>query len=173
MDTFTEAKAAYEAGTKAGLASGKVKVHVTFQDQDQESNIGGETLWATPTPTTNGMRYLIDNVPFFTTIPNFGDLVSAHPQGTGPLEFDAVVERGPWHWFVAGASPTSDAPTILSSLRLVEPSNDRMKLESGFDGLVAGVYLPEAAEAIIAKLRLLSTEKVVGFLFLGDEPADG
>jgi hypothetical protein len=86
---------AYYTAQQAGFAGGMVKVHVTIpKDPLVPRQMAGESLWATPTDVPN--EFVIDNIPFFATVPSFGDVVRAHRTAPNFYEFDAVVRRSDW-----------------------------------------------------------------------------
>jgi hypothetical protein len=161
--TISHEGARYLEAQAQGFERGSVKVHV---DLGKESLFGlaGESLWATPTDTPG--HFLIDNVPFFTAEPTYGDVVRAQPSPPVQahfFEYDEVVTRGPWTWFCVGVDAGTDTEPVRLMIREAIPSQDELKIETGM-GIIAGVYLESAADAVHRVLEEIETKGLAAFV---------
>ena len=166
--------AEYVESSRETFAKGGVKIHVTY---GEVGSIGGEWLWAWPTDKPD--VFTIDNVPFFTSEPTYGDQVRGVADPTGQarrFEFVEVVERGPWTWFgvpVADkTSPLGDFPTgeqiVIDYLRAAFPSGEEMKIETTGSGFVVGVCTTVASDQVLKLLAELEAKGLAIETYFGD-----
>lgn len=132
------------------FAEGSVKVHVTFSAG--EVGVGGEAFWSKPYESAD--TFVINNVPFFTDVPTFGDVVRAVPDPPGQrrwFEFVEVVTRSDWQPYVAVAGePGLEA--LIAHLRRSVPSQDDLRMEGGFQDLLAIVVRSEKESDVLDAL---------------------